>query len=237
VTVTAGQRAVADGRGVHTGGLPSVAARRGDDGAARTAAELRERLAAVEKEKASLEDQLAAAHEAGAKSPYDLSQDDWATLAEQGGFRYQMPCYRDGGFRPTAEQLDKLGLSAHDADVIQAAYRSSNEQFGTAMKQICTDAAMLANDDIGACIGKMFQTVYADGETSARKIYTRVDEIRAGKRPEPKPAEMSSQERMLLLFSNGMQGFEADLAKTYGADEAHRISYSDDLCFSANSFR
>jgi hypothetical protein len=79
--------------------------------------------------------------------------------------------------------------------------------------------------------------VYADGETSARKIYVQVDEIRAGKRPEPKPTDLSAEARLLLLFTRGMQGFEAELARTYGPEEAHRISYSDDLCFSANSLR
>jgi len=33
-----------------------------------------------------------------------------------------------------------------------------------------------------------------------------------------------------------MATFEADLAKTFGADEAHRIAYSPDACVQASSF-
>jgi hypothetical protein len=34
-----------------------------------------------------------------------------------------------------------------------------------------------------------------------------------------------------------MKGFETELTQTFGADEAHRIAYADDLCFTANTMR
>ena len=43
--------------------------------------------------------------------------------------------------------------------------------------------------------------------------------------------------KMLMLFSTGMTGFERDLAQTFGADEAHRLAFSDALCFQSNTFR
>jgi hypothetical protein len=83
----------------------------------------------------------------------------------------------------------------------------------------------------------MFQTIHGEGPDNTCATYTQVDDIRAGKRREPKPADASPQMRMLLLFSSQMAPFEAELAQTFGADEAHRIAYSDDLCWSSNSVR
>jgi hypothetical protein len=236
VTVSAGESATADSRGVRPG-MPPTKIARTDDGT-HTAADLRERLGALEKEKAALEQELADAHEAGAKSPYDLTPDDWAKLAEQGAFKYQIPCYREGGYRPSAEQLAKLGLAAKDADAIQTAYRNSNHQFGSEMMKICGDAGLGGGtDDIGPCIGKMFEAIYGQGPDAAHATYTQVDQILAGKRPQPKPADASPQMRMLLMFANEMAPFEAELAQTFGPEEAHRIAYSDDLCWTANSTR
>jgi hypothetical protein len=236
VTVSAGETAVADSRGVRPGTPPTKIAARTDDGSAHTAAELRERLGALEKEKAALEQELADAHEAGAKSQYDMTPDDWAKLAEQGAFKYQVPCYREGGFKPSADQIAKLGLAAKDADAIQSAYLNANKRFGLQMQQLCTEANFGSTpDDIGPCIGKMFQAIYGQGPDAARALYSQTDEILAGKRP--KPADGSPQSRMLLMFANQMAPFEAELAQTFGADEAHRIAYSDDLCWTANSVR
>ncbi|HTR50821.1 MAG TPA: hypothetical protein VMJ10_08955 [Kofleriaceae bacterium] len=227
VTVTAGETAIADSGGV----------RRADTQAASiehaTAVQLRARLAALEQEKATLEHELAAGHAASAKSPYDLAADDWAKMAEKGEFKYQLPCFQHDGYRPTTAQLDKLGLTPGDADAIQAAYRHANQQFGTDMSAICGSNS---ESDVSSCISGLFRNLYTDGADSAKLAYTEVDEIRAGKRPMPPLAEQSQSLRMLLLFSEGMNGFEAELAQTFGADKAHEIAYADDLCFMANSF-
>src|SRR5262249_17994920 len=132
----------------------------------------------------------------------------------------------------TPAQLEKLGLSAKDADAIQTAYRHSNELFGNQMKQICADGKF--GDDIGSCIGKLFQNVYANGLDSARPVFTQASEIRPANRA-AKTGQLPPEVRMLLAFSGGMQPFEAELAQTFGGEEAHRLAYSQDLCFQANS--
>jgi hypothetical protein len=228
-TLAAGETVVADRQGLHA---PQSAARTGDSGAA-TSAALQQRLNALEHEKAQLEKQLAAG--GAAKSPYDLTSDDWAKLAEQGGFRYQLPCYQPGGFRPSAQQLEKLGLSDADGDAIQAAYLHANKEFGTTMQGIC--ASFAPDLGISDCISKMFTSLYSQSHENAYAAYKEVAEIRAGKRPEPPPDQLTPQLRMLLYFSQGMKGFESELAQTFGADEAHRIAYADDLCFMANTSR
>ena len=238
VTVSAGETTVADSRRLRPGAPTTKIVTRIDDGSAHTAAELRERLGALEKEKAVLEQQLADAHEAGAKSQYDLTPDDWAKLAEHGEFKYENRYYVEVGFNPILNKLAKLGLTAKDADALQTAYLNANKRFGVQMQQLCTEASFGSTpDDIGPCIGKMFQTIYGKGPDAARALYTQIDEVLAGKRPEPKGADSSPQGRMLLMFATQMAPFEAELAQTFGADEAHRIAYSDDLCWTANSVR
>jgi hypothetical protein len=234
VTVAAGEQAVADGRGVRAAHVaapkPTTAHADEPAAAARTAAELRDRLAALEKEKSALEQELAHAYESGGKSPYDLTPEDWAKLASDGSIKYQLPCFREGGFRPTPEQLAHLGLQPGDADAIQAAYQHSNQRFGTAMRQLCGASE---SSDISACISKLFTSIYASGD--AHETFTQVAEIRAGKRPVPKDA--SPAVGMLLEFTGAMPPFEAELAQRFGAEEAHRIAFSDELCFQANTLQ
>jgi hypothetical protein len=236
VTLRAGESATADRSGVRAGGTV-IAAKPVEvtSGSARSEAELRARLAELEKEKALLDSELTAAYDAVGKDPYDLSPDDWAKLAEKGEFKYQYPCFQKGGFRPTETQLQKLGLPADAADTIQKAYASSNQRFFDGMKPICAEliGKPATDSDMSGCIQKLFETIYRNGPNSSKPVFKQVAEIRAGKRD---PSQANTPEmKMLLVFSGGMGPFEADLAKAFGAEEAHRLAYSDDLCFQAQS--
>ena len=236
VTVGAGERVVADGTSVRPerATLPAIAAAPRDK--PRSSDDLRERLRQLEDERTQLEQELAAAYEtaeAAGKHPYDLSPEDWAQLAKEGAFKYQMPCHRKGGFRPSPEQLAKLGLAPKDADVIQTAYRNANERFGKEMTALCNEAFGATKRDISECITSLFTNMYKEGQ--ARDTFTHAAEIRAGVKQAPADAQASL--RMLLVFSGSMQGFEQELAQTYGADEAHRIAYSDALCYQAQTLR
>jgi len=235
VTLRAGESAVADERGVRVGG---VAVAKPTDpsgtGSARTEAQLRQELADLKAREAQLEQELTTAYDAVGKSAYDLTPEDWAKLAERGEFKYQYPCFQKGGFRPSEEQLAKLGLEPSAADAIQKAYVSSSKRFLDEMRPICAQVTGKTGDevDLSDCIPKLFQAIYT-GSGGFKAVFKQVDEIRAGKRPE---ADATTPEmKMLLVFSGGMAPFEAELAKTFGADEAHRLAYSDELCFQAQS--
>jgi len=230
MTVRAGETVVADGKGVRT--ATPVAAKPTAAGGARSEADVKARLAELEKEKALLESELTAAYDAVGKSTYDLSPEDWAQLAERGEFRYQYPCFHPGGFRPNETQLKNLGLPPEAADAIQRAYDGSNKRFASSMRPVCAQlqGKPVADVDMGDCIGKLFQAIYMN---DPKTTFKQVAEIRAGKRTE---AEASTPEmKMLLVFSGGMAPFEAELAKTFGAEEAHRLAYSNELCFQAQS--
>jgi hypothetical protein len=175
---------------------------------------------------------LTAAYDAVGKQAYDLTPEDWAKLAERGEFKYQYPCFQKGGFRPSEAQLQSLGLPPQAADSIQQAYANSNTRFATDMKPICREL-MGSDADLSGCIQKLFQGIYTTGPSGAKATFKQVAEIRAGKRTD---ADATTPEmKMLLVFSGGMAPFEAELAKAFGADEAHRIAYSDELCFQAQS--
>ena len=233
-TVGAGETVVSDRTGVHA---QTTVARTEDAKAPHTSDELKLRLAQIEQEKTNLERELESAL-AGTppKSEYDLSRDDWQRLAKQGTIKYEVPCFRDGGFRPTPEQIQHMGLAAADADTIQAAFRQSNQRFATNMTAICGEVGPEEAKDMSKCMTKLFATIYERGTDSARPIYTRVAEVRAGTRTQAPAADTPPAEKMLLFFTGEMSSFESDLAKTFGADEAHRIAYSSDLCFQANSY-
>ena len=104
------------------------------------------------------------------------------------------------------------------------------------MTPICARLTGDEASDLSKCMTKLFTSIYENGQDSAHAIYTRVAEVRAGKRPEPSAAESTPAEQMLLYMTGEMATFEADLAKTFGADEAHRIAYSPDACVQASSF-
>jgi len=235
VTLQAGEQAIADAQGVRTDRARPIASApdKPDNGVTRTVADLRDRLSSLEQEKAALELQLASAKDGVTKNPYDLSPDDWGKLAEQGKFKYQMPCFQPGGFRPSVTQLERLGLDASDGDAIHEAYRRSNENWNTDIRTICSEAFGGEQPDAKDCMMKLFTNVYANGDP--KPAFTELAEIRAGKRKVPKDA--SPETRMLLLLSGAMKPFEDDLARTFGAEEAHRIAYSEDLCFQSNTMQ
>jgi hypothetical protein len=236
VTVGAGESAVADGTSVRTGSTVATSAKTSvPAGTARTETQLRARLAELEQEKAQLDAELTAAYDAFGKSAYDLGPEDWAKLAERGEFKYQYPCFQKGGYRPTEAQLQKLGLPAEAADTIQKAYANSNQRFATEMRAVCAEKLGKPSTDaeLSTCIQSLFEAIYSGGPTTAKAAFKQVAEIRAGKKT---PADATTPEmKMLLVFSGGMGPFEAELAKAFGADEAHRLAYSEDLCFQAQS--
>jgi hypothetical protein len=231
VTVHAGESATADRNGVRPTAIAKTAPTTANTGSARGEAEVRARLADLEKEKALLESELTAAYDAVGKSNFDLSPQDWAQLAERGELKYQYPCFQNGGFRPNAETLSKLGLPPEAADTIQKAYDNSNKRFASSMRPICAELAKKGEEvDMGDCIGKLFQAIYTK---DPHATFRTVAEIRSGKGTE---ADATTPEmKMLLVFTGGMAPFEAELAKSFGAEEAHRLAYSNDMCFQAQS--
>lgn len=210
-------------------------------------ADLNRRLRLVEKEKGELEDELrlalAAADGAAPRdrSEFDLNQEDWEKLAEDGTVKYRVPCFRPNGWTPSADTLDRLGLSPDDATTLADAYQRSNDRVWKTIRKLCV--AAIGKEDVVDTLGPDTCThVIVDMERkrdreAASEAMRQVAEIRAGKRPPPAPGEASSPTLEAFLALTGeLSQFETDLAQSFGPEEAHRLAFSDEMCAGQSTF-
>ncbi|MBX3186463.1 MAG: FecR domain-containing protein [Labilithrix sp.] len=214
--------------------------------------EYRKRLEAIVTQKVELEKQLktseeklAAAQSDGAaprtKGEYDLSTDDWTELAKKGQVKYRVPCLQKDYWTFSPDKLDKLGLAPQDATTLRDAYERSYKRVWDQVRPLCIQAVGNPEvvDKIGAssCPHIVYDVQSAiDGE-AAKEAHTQAAEIRAGLRPEPGPNDkVHPVTRMFLILTSANKAFEADLAKSFGPDEAHRLAHSNDMCNSNSNW-
>ncbi len=208
--------------------------------------EYRKRLEIVAAERAKLEASLSKAEAqlasgkdgapARTRSDFDLDPSDWAELAKRGEVKFRVPCLRKEGWLPSQAQIDKLALAPHDAPVLEDAYKRSYQRVWSQIRPLC-QAALGSSAEVVDKIGpdSCAHLVYnlasnTDGEAAA-EAHTQAAEIRAGLRPEPGPNEkVHPVTKMFLALTGAMPAFEADLAKSLGPEEAHRLAYADGLC-------
>ena len=206
-------------------------------------AEYRRSLQANEAERGELakklaasEARLAALGDAGApsRSPFELTRSDWARMSKDGELRYRVPCERKTPWTPDGKTLQLLGLRPEDAAPIREAYRRSNERVWASIRPLC--AGILGSDALAdrlgsrVCTRVIEGTVADDDEAAAMGRAVRVGQVRAGLRAEPAPSEVPPHEALLLTFTAEVARFEADLAATFGPEEARRITYDDAIC-------
>jgi hypothetical protein len=202
--------------------------------------ELGRKLKLIEADKAELQRRLGRAESELARrgraverehNDFDLDQDDWKKLAETGSIKYRVPCQVPGGWTPGPEVLDRLGLAPDDAEVIRAAHQRSNQRIWNALRPLCVEA--LGNDEVVDLIGAdncthvvLGMANKADRE-SAQAAMRAVGETRAGERPPPAPGVQRHPVFDLFWALTGeMQAFEADLAESFGPEDAKRIAFS-----------
>jgi hypothetical protein len=217
-----------------------------------TVREYKNRLEAIEAQKQSLEkalgvaqEKLASAENDGAppktKDAFDLSQDDWAKLAEKGDVKYRIPCSRSSDWTPSAETLRKLGLAPEDAPPLRDAYQKSNQRMWSELKPLCAQAVGSAElaEKIGlsTCQHLVLDVAQEKGPADANEAMRQVAEMRAGLRPLPGPNDpVHSVTKMFLALTGENARVEADLAQTFGPEEAHRLAYADGLCTQTSHF-
>jgi hypothetical protein len=211
----------------------------------------RARLEAISAQKTELEVKLkkteaslAASQDGSAaavKHDFDLSQEDWKDLATDGTIKYQMPCFRKDGWTPSPDTLNALGLAPQDAATLKSVYAHSNQRVWAAVKPLC--AQVLGSAEVAEKVGPdtCIHLVVdienkRDGE-AAQQARRQVGEIRAGMRPMPGPNEPVSPVLKLFLATTGEgSSFEAELAQSFGPEEAHRIRFSDEMCMGTSTF-
>lgn len=206
----------------------------------------RRRLDALAEQKASLEaklqtseKQLEAARANGtaplAKHEFDLEPSDWKALAAEGTVKARIPCFRKSGWEPSPDSLNKLGLAPSDAAPIKNAYTHSNDRVWSVIKPLCI--AAIGNPEVVDRLGpNTCQHLLLDIERSKDNEATDramafVGEVRAGERPMPGPNEpIHPVTKMFLAVTGEAKAFESELAQSFGPEEAHRLTYAEDMC-------
>ena len=192
----------------------------------------------VEKKLEDTQKKLAATTDAAVRtrSDYDLDKDDWIELAKKGEIKYQLPCLKAEGYKPDAEKLSKLGLAPSDAPAISEAYDKNYQRVWNNIRPLCS-AALGTTDAIvekigpTQCIHLVYELAEKDNKEAAGNAMAAAAEVRAGLRPEPGPNEkVPAVEKMFLFLTSATSLFEADLAKTFGPEDAHRMTYSENSC-------
>ena len=211
--------------------------------------EYRSRLEAIAAQKIELEQKLKKSEEklasvdggsVRARHEYDLNQEDWAELAKKGQVKYRLPCFKTEGWDYDATKLNQLGLAPQDGATIRDAYQRSYDRVWKELRPMCAasiGASVEIIDKIGAdsCPHLIYDAAARADREAASEAHTQVAEIRAGLRPEPSPSDkVNPVMKLFLLLTGANKAFEADLAKSFGPEEARRLSLSDDMC-SANS--
>ena len=199
----------------------------------------------LEKKLETTEKQLEAAREAGtapkAKHDFDLDADDWKELAKDGTIKSRTPCQRKPDWQPTPEWLQKIGLAPQDGSVMKNAYLHSNERVWNAIRPICAQAIGSAEvaDKLGVdtCQHLVLDIEDKKSSDAVAEAMRQVGEIRAGIRPMPGPNEQAHPVvRMFLAVTGESQQFENELAQSFGPEEAHRITFSDDMCMGRSTW-
>lgn len=207
--------------------------------------EYRQRLEMIAAQKAELEQKLKKSEEKLAstgdgaaprnRSEYDLDSNDWAELAKSGQIKYRMPCLRTDGWDFPADRLNKLGLAPQDGATLKDAYTRSYQRVWKEIRPLCIKALEAPPeivDKIGpdSCVHLIYDLELKKNTEATQEAHTQVAEVRAGLRPEPPADKQHVVMKMMLLLTGSNGNFEADLAKSFGPEEAHRLAYSDDMC-------
>lgn len=212
----------------------------------------KERLELIEAQRNALSDSLRQTEErlqaATSGEPprtrheFDLDTNDWRELAKTGTVKYRLPCNKDGGWRPSDEALNAMGLAPSDADVIQQAYKKTNDTMWSRVRPLCRKAIGIGEDvvdriGLDACMHLIEQVTFKTDEEGSRKAFTQVGEIMAGDRVAPSTKEKTNPiVEMFLTATQGQKLLETELAAAYGPEEAKRLAYDKAMCHSDSTW-
>lgn len=204
---------------------------------------LRGKLAEVLRERRDLETQLQTLESELARSAeipptgdprdFDLDREDWKALAAEGRIKYRIPCMMpgDSAYTTPPADLDALGLSPDDGQALTEAHRRSNARVWGEVRPLCLQAVGKADvvDLLGlsSCL-RLIETAASNEDVmAAADARRRVAEVHAGMTPPPREGEPQSPLfTALMAVTSEAQRFQADLAESFGPEEAKRIADS-----------
>jgi hypothetical protein len=190
----------------------------------------------LQSEKRSLETQLLTLKDDVAERDryaYDLDQEDWKELAAQSRVKYRMPCLMplEASWKVPQAELDKLGLSPEDGEVLGEAHLRSNRRVWDVVRPLCLD--IVHDPDVVALLGansclQLLEKVTGRNDLKAvTEARRQVAEVHAGLRPPPEAGRPQTPLfDALMAITSEAQRFEADLAESFGPEEAKRVWHS-----------
>lgn len=196
----------------------------------------RRQIAVLEKEL----ERAAPNGEQRARHEFDLTRDDWRQLAADGKMKYRLPCTGGAASAPSDDVLDELGLAPDDREVLRQAFEHSLERQRSALLPLCATALGERMDlatvlSVDSCRHIILSSAASRSESDAVAAQ-RVATYMAGDGPLPNDSG-SLSEKAFLVLAQESKHFEDDLAEAFGPDEAHRLVFSNRLCFSHSSHR
>jgi len=206
-----------------------------------------EKLQALEAERSSLAERLGRAQgelarrsgEPRERDDFDLDQADWRELAAKGSVKYRLPCQFEGGWTPSPEQLDALGLAPDDAETLRGAYERSRQRVWSVVGRLCEDAVgapdMVDAISTDTCTHIVMDVARSKDAASAKAALHAVAEVRAGLREPPAEPHHPVYD-LFYTLSGEAHALEADLAESFGPEEAKRITFSKQLCAGSNTY-
>jgi hypothetical protein len=213
-----------------------------DEEVARQLDGVKAKLAGVQREKRDLEAQLRTLEKeldqrpgapGGDVDEFDLDPEDWKTLAAEGRIKYRIPCLlpaeSSSAFPP--EELDELGLAPDDGPTLNEARRRSNARVWSTVRPLCMEAVgdPEVADLLGAsnCLRLIEKTAMKADAMAASEARRQVGEVHAGMRQPPQTGDAPHPVfQAYMAVTSEAQRFEADLAESFGPDEAKRIARS-----------
>ena len=196
-----------------------------------------ERLERNEVEKKELERRLkeakvklAAAENDGAppRNEFDLTQDDWKRLASMGTIKARYPCDFDPNWNMTPEQQASLGLSPSDAAAVEKAIKVEEARIARVIMDGC--AKVLGDAELAQRLGpRVCETVVGSSVKDQGRDLQLVANVRAGNTPMPSDSTIDPFVALMFAETGAMPQLQADLAASFGPEEAHRLAFADEL--------
>lgn len=164
---------------------------------------------------------------------FDLDREDWKALAAEGRIKYRIPCMMpaDSAYTTPPADLDAPGLSPEDGQVLTEAHRRSNARVWETVRPLCMQVVGKADvvDLLGvpSCLRLIESAATSTDFMAAAAARRRVAEVHAGMTPAPGNGEpQSALFAALMAVTSEAQHFQADLAESFGPEEAQRIADS-----------
>ena len=138
------------------------------------------------------------------------------------------PCALEPDWHISPEERNALGLSPQEAAKVERVFLDEEDRLASVMQPGC--AKVLGSAELARRLGnRVCETVLMNSQKDPNPDIQLVADIRAGNVPMPPPEKIDPYAAMMLAQTESESRLQAALTPTFGAEEAHRIAFSDDV--------